>query len=132
LACPDQDVVYGGGPLALDIEPVVLRMPDFGTRLWVYQVVDTRTDSFAELGSMYTTPPGFYLLVGRDWKGEPREKINRIFRSTTFSGYAIPRVFLDDTEEDRHRSWPQGVMRAIAAIGVAAEPAAGSSYTPAC
>lgn len=101
VACPNQDVVYGGGPLALDIEPVVLQVPDFGTRFWVYQVVDTRTDSFAELGSMYATPPGFYLLVGPDWKGEPPEKINRVFRSTTFSGYAIPRVFLDDTEEDR-------------------------------
>lgn len=101
VACPNQDVVYGGGPLALDIEPVVLQVPDFGSRFWVYQVVDTRTDSFAELGSMYATPPGFYLLVGPDWKGEPPEKINRIFRSTTFSGYAIPRVFLDDTEEDR-------------------------------
>ena len=101
VACPNQDVVYGGGPLALDIEPVVLQVPDFGTRFWVYQVVDTRTDSFAELGSMYATPPGFYLLVGPDWKGEPPEKINRVFRSTTFSGYAITRVFLDDTEEDR-------------------------------
>ncbi|MBD8637108.1 DUF1254 domain-containing protein [Stenotrophomonas sp. CFBP 13725] len=60
VACPNQDAVYGGGPLALDIEPVVLQVPHFGTRFWVYQVVDTRTDSLAELGSMYGTPPGFY------------------------------------------------------------------------
>jgi hypothetical protein len=37
VACPNQDVVYGGGPLALDVSPVVLQVPDFGSRFWVYQ-----------------------------------------------------------------------------------------------
>lgn len=57
VACPNQDVVYGGGPLALDVEPVVIQVPDFKGRFWVYQVVDTRTDSFVELGKMYDTKP---------------------------------------------------------------------------
>src|SRR5262249_5542531 len=70
VACPNQDVVYGGGPLALDVSPVVIQVPDFGTRFWVYQIVDLRTDSFADVGAMYGTKPGFYLLVGPNWKGE--------------------------------------------------------------
>jgi hypothetical protein len=101
VACPNQDVVYGGGPLALDVEPVVLQVPDFKGRFWVYQVVDTRTDSFVELGKMYDTKPGFYLLVGPGWKGDTPEGIARVFRSPTHSGYVIPRVALDATPEDR-------------------------------
>jgi hypothetical protein len=64
VACPNQDVVYGIGALALDLSPVVVQVPDFGDRFWVYQIVDLRTDSFVQLGKMYGTKPGFYLLVG--------------------------------------------------------------------
>src|SRR5215471_3336941 len=46
VACPNQDVVYGVGALALDMSPVVIQVPDFGNRFWVYQIVDLRTDSF--------------------------------------------------------------------------------------
>ena len=38
VACPNQDVVYGVGALALDVSPVVIQVPDFGDRFWVYQV----------------------------------------------------------------------------------------------
>src|SRR5882757_4069712 len=48
VACPNQDVVYGLGVLALDISPVVIQVPDFGDRFWVYQAVDLRTDSFVQ------------------------------------------------------------------------------------
>src|ERR1700722_11120347 len=34
IACPNQDVVYGIGALALDISPVVIQVPDFGERFW--------------------------------------------------------------------------------------------------
>ncbi|MBF6023987.1 DUF1254 domain-containing protein [Lysobacter niastensis] len=106
VACPNQDVVYGGGPLGLDVEPVVIQVPDFGDRFWVYQVVDTRTDSFVDLGKMYGTTPGFYLLAGPGWKGETPKGITRVFRSSTNSGYVIPRVFLDATAEDRKAVQP--------------------------
>jgi len=55
VACPNQDVVYGAGVLALDITPVVIQVPDFGDRFWVYQVVDLRTDGIVQLGKMYGT-----------------------------------------------------------------------------
>src|SRR3954447_16485868 len=57
VACPNQDVVYGAGIIALDISPVVVQVPDFGNRFWVYQIVDIRTDAFAKLGAMYNTKP---------------------------------------------------------------------------
>ena len=59
VACPNQDVVYGAAIAALDETPVVVQVPDFGKRFWVYQIVDLRTDSFAQMGAMYGTQPGF-------------------------------------------------------------------------
>jgi hypothetical protein len=100
VACPNQDVVYGAGALALDQSPAVIQVPDFGDRFWVYQIVDVRTDSFADVGKMYGTTPGFYLLVGPDWKGEVPKGITQVFRASTNTGYVVPRVFQDDTPED--------------------------------
>jgi hypothetical protein len=100
-ACPNQDVVYGIGLLGLDVSPVVIQVPDFGDRFWVYQIVDLRTDSFVQLGKMYRTTPGFYLIAGPDWDGAVPNGITNVFRAPTKTGLAVPRVFQDDTEEDR-------------------------------
>ncbi|WP_244482213.1 DUF1254 domain-containing protein [Rhizobium sp. Root1204] len=101
VACPNQDVAYGAGVAALEQSPVVVQVPDFGDRFWVYQVVDIRTDSFAQIGAMYGTQPGFYLLVGPDWKGEVPKGITKVFRARTNTAFIVPRVFMDDTSEDR-------------------------------
>ncbi len=101
VACPNQDVVYGFALLALDKSPVVIQVPDFGDRFWVYQIVDLRTDGFAEMGKMYGTKPGFYLLVGPNWNGVVPKEISGVFRSTTNTGVVVPRVFQNDTPEDK-------------------------------
>lgn len=101
VACPNQDVVYGAGIAALDETPVVVQVPNFGSRFWVYQVVDLRTDSFADMGAMYGTEPGFYLLTGPDWKGEVPRGINKVFHARTGTAFVVPRVFQDDTPEDK-------------------------------
>jgi hypothetical protein len=101
VACPNQDVVYGAGSIALDVSPIVIQVPDFGDRFWVYQMVDLRTDGFVQLGKMYATTPGFYLLIGPNWHGEVPKGITKVFRSSTNTGFAAPRIFMDDTPEDR-------------------------------
>ncbi|MFY9631750.1 MAG: DUF1254 domain-containing protein [Candidatus Cybelea sp.] len=106
VACPNQDVVYGMGILALDLSPVVVQIPEFGDRFWVYQVVDLRTDGFAQLGKMYGTRPGFYLLAEAEWDGEVPKGITSVFRCTTSTGCVIPRVFQDDSAEDRRAIQP--------------------------
>jgi len=55
VACANQDVVYGMGALGLDLSPVVIQVPDFGERFWVYQIVDLRTDSFVQIGVIEAT-----------------------------------------------------------------------------
>ncbi len=103
VTCPNQDVVYGGGNFALDKEPVVFQVPDFGDRFWVYALYDARTDEFSEIGKQYGTKPGFYLMVGPNWKGERPTGIEAVVRSSTSLAGAIARVFMDDTEAD-HRA----------------------------
>lgn len=68
VACPNQDVVYGASIVALDQSPAVVQVPDFGKRFWVYQVVDLRTDSFADIGAMQQSPAStcLWVLTGRE------------------------------------------------------------------
>jgi hypothetical protein len=101
VTCPNQDVVYGLGFFSLDKEPVVIQVPDFGDRFWVYAMYDNRTDQFGQLGQPYGTKPGFYLLAGPTWRGSVPVGIAEILRSPTELANAIPRVFLNDTSEDR-------------------------------
>ncbi|MDF1635575.1 DUF1254 domain-containing protein [Mycoplana sp. MJR14] len=101
ITCPNQDVVYGLGFFDLDKQPVVAQVPDFGDRFWVYALYDARTDQFADLGKPYGSQPGFYLLVGPNWKGEVPDGITGVFHSPTSLANGIPRIFQDDTPEDK-------------------------------
>jgi len=101
VACPNQDVVYGTIFASLDEEPVVIQVPDFGDRFWIYALYDARTDQFGEMGLPYGTKPGFYLLAGPNWTGEVPTGINAVIRSSTEFGFIGPRIFLNDTEVDR-------------------------------
>jgi hypothetical protein len=106
VATPNHDVVYGLAMLALDKEPVVVQVPDFGDRFWIYQLSDQRTDAFGSLGKPWGTEPGFYLIVGPDWRGEKPAGIKAVLRSTTNTGAVVPRMFMDDTAEDRKAIQP--------------------------
>ena len=101
VTCPNQDVVYGLGFFGLDAEPVVIQVPDFGDRFWVYAFYDNRSDQFGHLGKPYDTRPGFYLLAGPNWRGQVPTGITEVVRSPTELANAIPRIFLNDTAEDR-------------------------------
>lgn len=101
IACPNQDVVYGLGFFSLDEQPVVIQVPDFGDRFWVYAIYDARTDQVGQLGKPYGSKPGFYLLKGPNWKGEVPSGITGVITSPTALGNCIPRVFQDDSPEDK-------------------------------
>jgi hypothetical protein len=101
IACANQDVAYGAGFLDnLDNAPIVFQVPDFGDRFWVYALYDARTDQLSNIGQQYGTKPGFYMVVGPNWKGETPKEITAVLRSSTTVVFAIPRVFMDDTPED--------------------------------
>jgi hypothetical protein len=101
VACPNQDVVYGFGIIDAQRGPSVVQVPDFGDRYWVYQAVDQRTDSFVRLGAMYQTKPGLYLLAPASFDGAVPRGIAGVFRFDTRIAACAPRVFMDDTDQDR-------------------------------
>ncbi|MFT3921866.1 MAG: DUF1214 domain-containing protein [Myxococcales bacterium] len=101
VAHPNQDVVYGFGFGAVDREPVVLQIPDFGDRFWVYSLYDARSDEFSALGQQYGTKPGNYLVVGPNWDGERPDGFAGVVRAPTDLVAMGPRVFMDDSPEDR-------------------------------
>jgi len=104
--CPNQDVIYGFGMFDLAESPVVLQVPDFGHRFWLYQLGDQRTDGFAELGAMYGTRPGFHLVVGPGWAGRVPAGIEAVHRSPTRHAFCIPRVFFSASGGDRDAAIP--------------------------
>jgi hypothetical protein len=106
VTCPNQDVVYGLGFFELDQEPVVIQVPEFGSRFWVYALYDARTDQFGQLGKPYNSKPGFYLLAGPGWNGLKPAGITEVIRCSTSLANAIPRVFQDDTPEDKKAIQP--------------------------
>jgi hypothetical protein len=106
IACPNQDVAYGAGFFDLDKEAAVIQVPDFGDRFWVYALYDGRTDEFAQIGKQYGTKPGFYLMVGPNWKGQTPAGITAVVRASTWFAFPVPRIFMDDTPEDQRAIQP--------------------------
>lgn len=106
VACPNQDVVSGFGMMDLGRDAVVIQVPDFGSRFWVYQLGNQRTDAFGQLGSMYASEPGFYLLVGPKWNGTIPKQIKKVFRSPTNVSYVIPKVFMAEDPSDKRALQP--------------------------
>jgi hypothetical protein len=100
IVCPSQDVIYGAGFIALDKEPTVFQVPEFGDRFWVYGFTNARTDEIANIGRQYGTKSGFYMIVGANWKGEVPDGITAVVRSSTELVFCVPRVFKDTTAED--------------------------------
>ena len=101
IACPDQDMIYGEGIAALEDTPVVIQVPHFGSRFWLFQLVDLRTDSFADIGAPYGTTPGFYLIVGPDWDGLPPHGITGVLRCSTNTALVMPHVVQYDSPQDK-------------------------------
>ncbi len=101
VTCPNQDTVYGAGYQHTDTIPVVIQVPDFDNRFYTYQIADARTNSFGKIGKQYRTKPGFYALVGPNWKGAIPAGITGVIHSPTDLVAIFPRVFQDDTPEDK-------------------------------
>jgi len=106
VPCPNQDVIYGFGMFDLGESAVVLQVPDFGDRFWLYQLGDQRTDGFADVGAMYGTRPGFHLVVGPGWEGRVPAGITAVHRSPTRYAFCIPRVFFSAAAGDRDAALP--------------------------
>lgn len=94
VPCPNRDVVYGFGLMDLKDQPVIVQVPDFGDRFWLYQIGDHRMESIGQVGKMYGTQSGFIMVVGPDWQGQTPERVTQVIRSATNLTYIMPRVVI--------------------------------------
>jgi hypothetical protein len=75
-------------------------------RFWVYAVYDARTSEVSRIGKPYGTKPGFYMVVGPNWKGKTPAGIKGVVKSDTGLIFVIPRIFLDSTAKDKKAIQP--------------------------
>lgn len=98
-ASPTPDVIYNIAWFDVSKEPVVVTVPDAGTRYYGLQMMEMYSDIFGYVGLRSTgNKAGHYLVVGPDWKGTLPAGIADIRRSPTNTGMFILRVHY--TEND--------------------------------
>ncbi|HRH51273.1 MAG TPA: DUF1214 domain-containing protein [Panacibacter sp.] len=70
-AGPNNDTPYFGSLLDLSEEPLVLSIPDFGSRYFSFQFIDFYNRNLYYIGSSFgDTTAAKYLLIGPNWKGK--------------------------------------------------------------
>jgi hypothetical protein len=101
ICCPSHDLIYGSGVFHLSgSQGIVLQVPNFGNRFWVYSIYDGRTNEISKIGMQYGTPPGYQLLVGPGWQGPPPPGIDGVCECDTDLAFVIPRILTNGTQTD--------------------------------
>lgn len=99
IVAPNHDTIYGSAWLDLSAEPIVIRIPDMGSRYWIFEICDFYTDVFASPGTRLGSPPGNYLVVGPTWNGSVPPGIVQVIRAPTHRVYCLPRVLLKGEDD---------------------------------
>jgi len=67
---PNVDTLYSTAWLDLSREPVLMTVPDMGSRYYLIQFLDAWTETFSVPGTRTTgNKAGTFAIVGPDWKG---------------------------------------------------------------
>ena len=78
------DTLFAVAWADLDVEPLVLSVPDTGGRYYVIALFDMWSNVFASIGKRTTgTAAAHFLITGPGWKGTPPIDVNATFRSPT-------------------------------------------------
>ena len=91
---------------ALDKGPIVFQVPDFGRPFLGVSSLRCAHRRSCPIGKQYGSKPGFYMIVGRDWKGEAPAGITGVVGRPR--SWRLPsRAFcMDDTAEDKKAVQP--------------------------
>jgi hypothetical protein len=80
---PNRDGLYSLGWFHLEEEPIVVSLPDFGDRYFVWQMTDIYAHNFYNIGSYLRNGPvdqykaGYtFAMVGPNWEGEVPEGLH--------------------------------------------------------
>lgn len=97
---PNSDTVYSGGWIDLTREPVIVKVPDFGSRYYSIELANFDADNFGYIGTRATGgQAGTYALVGPNWKGTLPSGVKAIDPAQTNWIMALVRILIDGPEE---------------------------------
>lgn len=81
---PNNDTMYSTGYLDLSKEPIIITVPDMGTRYYTIQLINFDADNFGYIGTRATgNRAGAYALVGPNWNGQLPKSIKAVRRAST-------------------------------------------------
>jgi hypothetical protein len=92
--------LWAHGWLDLDKEPMIVTIPDSGSRYLVMQALNLWTDDFASAGTR--TPDiksGDFLIAGPKWKGTAPAGIKATFRSSTRYAWVLVQIAADSPKD---------------------------------
>lgn len=97
---PNNDTLYSTAWLDLRREPAILIAPDTGSRYWNAQVMDTTTDTIANLGQgRFGNVAARFAFVGPGWTGTLPEGLAAVVRSPTSIIAILLRVLVEGAED---------------------------------
>lgn len=96
---PSDNLYYSVAWFDVSKEPLVITVPDAGSRYYSIQMMEMYSDIFGYIGKRETeNKAGNYLLVGPDWKGKVPKGITAIRRSPTPKGALLMRILIDSRD----------------------------------
>jgi len=113
IVLPSLNTPYSNAILDLNKEPVVMHLPNFGSRYFLMQVLDFWTNvggedsaclqggtGFCGLGTRYGTQEGNYAFVGPNWSGTLPAGIRQVVTMPTNNVLIAGRILTTGSPED--------------------------------
>lgn len=96
---PNNDTLYSVAPLDLRGGPLLLEVPEMGSRYYVLQLIDAWTNNFAYIGTRATGgESGRFLFVGPDHRSEDTEGAE-VIEVPTNVALIVGRIQVDGTSD---------------------------------
>jgi hypothetical protein len=93
VVSPNADTLYSSAWLDLSREPIVLSVPDMGTRYFMLPILDAWTNVFAAPGTRTTGQDARdFVIVGPNWQGDIPNHVSLI-RAPTNMAWIIGRTY---------------------------------------
>ena len=127
---PNVDTLYSSAWLDLTREPVVMTVPDTGSRYYLIQMMDAWTETFAVPGTRTTgNKAGTFVIVGPDFKGSTPSGMT-VINSPTNMVWVLGRIQTNGSDDIPNvRALQRGFQ--LAPLSGAPQPAPAPASLPA-
>lgn len=99
VTAPNADTLYSSAWLDLTKEPIILHIPDEGTRYFLFPILSAWTDVIASPGTRVGTKSGDFAITGPNFKGVLPQGVTEI-KSPTNMAWILGRTYSSGTQAD--------------------------------